>query len=72
MLKTTPNTINIKKCIVNGVVQQIIVGEALNGNKLAYQEAYEEECAKHQTLVVCFGNSILQDCILLFFVIYQV
>jgi len=43
---------------VNQVVQRIIVGEALNGNKLPYQEAYEEEYAKHQTLALCFANSI--------------
>jgi len=34
------------------------MGEALNGNSLTYQEAYEEECAKYQTLAICFGNSI--------------
>jgi hypothetical protein len=43
---------------MNRVVQQFTVGEVLNGNKLAYQEAYEEECTKHQTLAVCFRNSI--------------
>jgi hypothetical protein len=42
---------------VGPVVQRIITSEALNGNKLKYQEAYEEECAKHGAFVICFGNS---------------
>jgi len=47
-----------KKFIVDPIMQRIIASETLNGNKLMYQEAYEEECAKHQTLVICFGISI--------------
>jgi hypothetical protein len=32
---------------VDLVVQRIIASEALNGNKLTYQDAYEEKIAKH-------------------------
>jgi hypothetical protein len=44
------------KIIKNGVAQWIKNDETMNGHQLTYWKAYEEECVKHQTLKVHFGN----------------
>jgi hypothetical protein len=54
------------KCMVERVIQHIIIGECINGQPFTYQEAYDDEIVMHRVILV----SIFSTCFvfqLLFF-----